>query len=243
MAHHNATKLAELGTEVVDYPTTTYKKDGREKRSSNKLAVGCKAIVTKNMTVSEKPVYNGMRVTVTETREESVTVVDENGKLYDLGYVEDKEDDKVTERYVPVEACYALTIHKSQGQTVDSAVVHVDGLFEEGMAYVALSRVRDLNKLQIASKINREDRGWYPNSFALEFYRSGKTISADQMLFIPDSKKQLKGVRRLTWKAPVWNHIYIDFETFVDGFVQRPYYNHLLHVHGDQEVAKQSFFD
>lgn len=95
--------------------------------------------------------------------------------------------------------------------------------------YVALSRVRDLDKLQIADKIDRNDKGWQPNPFALEFYRTGKTISADQMLFIPDTKKQLKGIRRHSWKQPNWNHIYIDFETYVTGSVQRPYYNHLLH--------------
>ena len=63
------------------------------------------------------------------------------------------------------------------------------------------------------------------------------------MLFIPDTKKQLKGVRRHTWKQPNWNHIYIDFETCVDGQVTKPYYNHLLHLHGEKEIAKLSFFD
>lgn len=63
------------------------------------------------------------------------------------------------------------------------------------------------------------------------------------MLFIPNTKKQLKGVRRLKWQEPNWNHIYIDFETYLDGMVQKPYYNHLYHMHGDKEVAKLSFFD
>jgi hypothetical protein len=97
------------------------------------------------------------------------------------------------------------------------------------MAYVALSRVRDLDNLQIADKIDQDDKGWRPNAFALEFYKTGKTISADQMLFIPDTKKQLKGVRRHVWKKPNWNHIYIDFETYVHGSVQKTYYNHILH--------------
>lgn len=111
------------------------------------------------------------------------------------------------------------------------------------MAYVALSRVRDLNNLQLEGVVNLKDKGWQPNSLALEFYRTGKTISADQMLFIPNQKKQLKGVRRHKWAEPAWNHIYIDFETYLDGAVQRPYYNHLLHLRGQTQVCKQSFFD
>lgn len=155
-----------------------------------------------------------------------------------LGYTTDEENGKVLERYLPVECCYALTIHKSQGQTVDSLVVHCDGVFEEGMMYVALSRCRDLNSLQLKDKISRADKGWYPNEFALEFYRSGKTISADQMLFIPDSKKQLKGIHRQNWsETSFWNHIYIDFETYNDfSGVQKPYYNHILHQKGDKTV-------
>lgn len=96
-----------------------------------------------------------MRVTVTATEEKFVQVIDEKGKLYTISYTTDEEDGKVVERYLPVEACYALTIHKSQGQTVDSCIVHCDGVFEEGMMYVALSRCRDLKNLRIEDKINR----------------------------------------------------------------------------------------
>ena len=110
------------------------------------------------------------------------------------------------------------------------------------MAYVALSRVRDLNNLQLVN-VNTSEKGWQPNDIALEFYNTGKTISSDQMLFISDTKKQIKNVRRLKWSTPIWNHIYIDFETYLDGCVQKTYYNHLLHIHGDKTVAKLSFFD
>ena len=86
------------------------------------------------------------------------------------------------------------------------------------MGYVALSRCRDLSKVQLVGKLNLEEKGWLPNGWALEFWNSGKTASADQLLFIPDSKKQLKNVKRHSWKEPNWNHIYIDFETANDEF-------------------------
>ena len=42
--------------------------------------------------------------------------------------------------------CWAATIHKVQGLSLDSAVIDLGPrMFEDGMAYVALSRVRSLD--------------------------------------------------------------------------------------------------
>jgi ATP-dependent exoDNAse (exonuclease V) alpha subunit len=49
----------------------------------------------------------------------------------------------------PVQLAYATTIHKSQGQTFDRAVMHLKGLWEPGQAYVALSRLRSLEGLYL----------------------------------------------------------------------------------------------
>lgn len=47
---------------------------------------------------------------------------------------------------IPLILSYALTIHKSQGLTLDCALVDTD-VFATGQLYVALSRVREANKL------------------------------------------------------------------------------------------------
>jgi len=56
---------------------------------------------------------------------------------------------------LPLILCWAVTIHKVQGLTLDRAVIDLD-CFDHHMEYVALSRLKTLNGLAISSlKLSR----------------------------------------------------------------------------------------
>ena len=82
----------------------------------------------------------------------------QNGRVVtmvpDAWELRDGDKKRASIMQIPLRLAYAITVHKSQGMTLDAARIDLRKAFSEGMGYVALSRVRSLDKLYLIG-INR----------------------------------------------------------------------------------------
>jgi ATP-dependent DNA helicase PIF1 len=59
---------------------------------------------------------------------------------------------------LPLRHAWAITIHKSQGQSFDDALINMgSGAFAAGQTYVALSRVRTLDGVHLSRALRESD--------------------------------------------------------------------------------------
>jgi ATP-dependent exoDNAse (exonuclease V) alpha subunit len=79
---------------------------------------------------------------------------------------------------IPLRLAWAITVHKSQGMTLDAARIDLRKAFVEGMGYVALSRVKNLSNLYL-SGINRMALAVSPEAIAID--ESLRTRAADDV--------------------------------------------------------------
>jgi len=123
------------------------------------LKVGAAVMFTKNN--FEAGYANGTLGTVERFEENNAPVVklhsglsaDETGKKVAVEAAEwmIEENGKVLARVgqLPLRLAWAITIHKSQGMSLDAAIMDLSKTFEYGQGYVALSRVRTLKGITL----------------------------------------------------------------------------------------------
>jgi ATP-dependent DNA helicase PIF1 len=118
-----------------------------------KLKVGAQVMLTVNVDV-EGGLTNGARGVVTQLGSDHIFVKFKNGRSvsFERHPYMIEEDKKVMAKrsQFPICLAYCLSIHKSQGSTLDCAVIEAgNSIFSHHSVYVALSRVRSLDGLYL----------------------------------------------------------------------------------------------
>ena len=97
---------------------------------------------------------------------------------------------------IPLKLAYAVTIHKSQGQTYDAVVLN-PYCFDSGMLYVALSRVRRITDLYLERPIEYTD---LQTSYAVKDFYSRIQAEGNRNLLLPSYPVTYEEMKKFkTW--------------------------------------------
>ena len=131
-------------------------------------------MITANQAVcGELLAANGETGTVIDINREHelITIQKDSGDVYKTGRYKWQYDRRNPRSgyfvQFPLRLAYAMTIHKSQGLTLDSAVIDIRAARDPGQAYVAVSRVKSLAGLWLKDSVS----GIFVSNEAIALYK------------------------------------------------------------------------
>ncbi len=142
------------------------------------------------------------------------------------------EWDKINNNYgaifeqFPLDLAYAITVHKSQGMSLEYFNIYFNSFFENGQAYVALSRATDPRKMYIKfnGKIN-----FKADKESLQFYKTNNWINLhdtkkEELLNIKNTTTLKEKInfkdesRNMLWKDEKWVKNFLIKTNIVNDF-------------------------
>ncbi len=168
----NQDRLSKLSSKEMTYEAKVFGKFDESTYPTNaslKLKKGAQVILLKND--PDKRWVNGTLAKVVALSKDSI-VVDTNGLSYDISAVKwqkikysyNEDEDKIKTEVVgdfaqyPIKLAWAITIHKSQGQTFDKVIIDMGhGAFTHGQLYVALSRCTCMDGIKLKRPVTHSD--------------------------------------------------------------------------------------
>ena len=197
VAERNRTALARLTTPLHRFDGTTvgrFEERNRPAPNRLELRVGALVLFVRNDRGAQGRYVNGTLGVVSAIVREIVTVTTRDGTLVNVtSEVWDQSEyfydvarrtlrARVVGSYtqIPLKLAYAMTIHKSQGLSLDTARVDVSSTFLPGQTYVALSRVRSLEGLLLERPVRPRDVKVDPAAIAFQRWVDAQQDGARQ---------------------------------------------------------------
>ena len=198
----NKEKLDMIAGEEYTYTgevSGEFREGGIQAEQVLKLKEGAQVMFIKNDTGDDRKFYNGKigKIKSISATEIYVAFPHEDDLLLEktswqsFEYKTNAEEAIVQQQVgefsqYPIKLAWAVTIHKSQGLTFDTAIIDAGKSFISGQVYVALSRVRTLDGLILKSKITTESLR--SNLEVINYMKPAKDEELDEMLLAEQEK-------------------------------------------------------
>ena len=180
----NSDALQRIGGQLFTFPTKytgSHEASVQYARGSNiseqvTMSVGAQVMVTYN-TDPALGLVNGTRGIVTALEQRAVTIRLLDGREEIIPYIkiEQEDDPDVGVEFMPIKLAWAVTIHKSQGMTLDAIEIDIgSNIFTVGQAYTALSRARNLKSVRV---VDVAARSFCTSRDVTDFFGKGLRVS------------------------------------------------------------------
>lgn len=165
--------------EKTIYKPTMNIKDSKVDLSQYEITLtkNAQVMVIRNISIENK-LFNGTRGIVVELKARSVVIKDTYSNYHEINYFIDtnknhKNGHKIVQiSFMPLKLAYAISIHKSQGASIDNLEIDIgNDIFTTGQLYTALSRATNINNLKL---INFSSSSFISNQNVKLFYTNLK---------------------------------------------------------------------
>ena len=208
-------RMEECSPEVRDYEYT-YLFNNVNCSHQLELKEGAQVMCVVNLDVdsSDYPIGNGSLGIITEFTSNGLPVVNfRNGLVKTIGYHDWISEDwpGLSIRQIPLILSWAMTIHKSQGCSLEMAEIDLGSdIFECGQSYVGLSRIVSLEGLYLTNfnpykiRINLAVKEFYEKLWSEQDKINFIDVSDQKMNLRPPVSENVKKNKRWTYEDDYW---------------------------------------